>query len=127
MYSSLKVKRLNLFQYFLDMKRFWLIGLLIANGLVGNAQAYHPFPTDSATWSQIVYNWGQWGQECWWTKHYGLAGDTVINTQPYSKLYGINHYNGNYKDVDHFILDSAEYVGAIREDSSRKVFYLPAF
>ena len=36
---------------------------MVMNALVGNAQSYHPFPTDSATWSQIMYNWGQWGQE----------------------------------------------------------------
>jgi hypothetical protein len=107
------------------MKKIACLLTLLAMYEWASAQTYHPFPTDNATWSQIMYNWGMWGQECWGTTHYGVSGDTVIDSKTYSKFYGINGGNSNhYIDVPGFILDSAFYVGALREDSSKKVFLL---
>jgi hypothetical protein len=65
------------------------------------------------------------GWECMGTKHFGLSGDTVIDLQTYSRLYGINHNSSTYVNVDSFVLDSASYIGGIREDSSKKVYFFP--
>ena len=65
--------------------------------------------------------------ECSWVRHYGLYGDTVLGTQNYSRLMGINHFPNwpYYIDVPRFILDSSDYVGGIRADSLGKVFFHP--
>ena len=107
------------------MKQLWVLTLFFATGLVGKAQTYHPFPMSNTTWSEKVQNWNTQSQlECWLNTFYGLTGDTLINGNMYAKLSGINPEItfANYINVYEFIEDSATYIGAIREDSSKKVY-----
>ncbi len=104
--------------------------MLIAD--VGYGQSYQQLVKDGATWSQVRWYWGiphEVTPECDWMKYYRLNGDTIISGKEYLKLYGINHANSwdyEYINIDHFELDSAEYIAAVREDSAHKVFIIDA-
>ena len=115
------------------MKTLLLLFTIATIPLLCKGQAYYPFPQDSASWSQIRWDWaGSTGDpECDIVKHYGLVGDTIVLGKQYSKLYGVNHnyyYSSMmpYKDIPEFNIDSAEYVGGIREDSAKKVQFFEA-
>lgn len=85
---------------------------------VSIAQEYYEFP-DSNTY------WYEWHRPAlfWWPGHesysniFGLLNqDTLINDKYYHKLFKFNN--------DSLLQDSAKYVGAIREDENKKVFYV---
>jgi hypothetical protein len=88
-----------------------------------SAQTYYPFPTDSASWSVEEYLWNSFpGSNGCIAHHYGLAGDTIINSLAYSKLYG-NNLPSNFPYYDTaFNLPTAAYVASIREDLSKRVW-----
>jgi hypothetical protein len=78
------------------------------------AQQYTPFPTSNAYWLEYV-GWFEIG----WDQKYYLSGDTILGNQTYSKVYS-KHEHGINDTV------GGEYVGCIREDSLKRVYYLAA-
>ena len=106
------------------MKQVYLLLILGVIGLNLQAQTYYPMPTQDATWNFEYYVFANLpfsNAECI-MRHYGLAGDTVINNKTYHKLYG-NNLPQDYPYFDtQFNLPTAHYVGAYREDSTKKVW-----
>jgi hypothetical protein len=104
------------------MKRIILIAILFVNiNNNSSAQAYHPFKTDSATWTIVEYGFTiplETG-----TYHFGLAGDTVINGIDYTKIYINWGWLGSINPEPVFNLQTANYYGAFREDASKKVWF----
>lgn len=94
---------------------------------------YYSFPKDSAVWSVEEYFWNNnYPHEpngCR-AEHYGLVGDTVINGQTYSALYANNLVispgwgTTNPAPVSSFDLSKAQFVGGIREDSMKRVWFV---
>lgn len=112
--------------YELSLTLTTILTLVLFGSLSAFSQTYHPFPTDSAIWSveEVAYSYGDppdLFNDCI-TKHYGLAGDTVIDHKVYSKLYG-NNLPSDYPFEDTaFNLQTADYVAAVREDFTKKVW-----
>jgi len=101
------------------LKAFTILSLCFFNSLF--AQTYYPFPKDSAQWSvEHLIEQSFPFSDVYYTKHYGLVGDTIINSVTYSKFYGNNLNFTN--DDSMFNIATAQYVGAIREDTSKKVW-----
>jgi hypothetical protein len=115
----------------IDKMKKTILLILTIIPFITNGQVYFNFPTDSAIWNQVTFDWGN----CKIVIHYGLVGDTTIAGKQYSKLYGVNHcFSDNqicvdtatYKDIDDFDIDSAEYIGGVREDSTKKIYFYDA-
>lgn len=98
------------------MKKIFLIitGLLFIQSV--NCQVYYPFPTDTSQWNCLF--WHQWSPaDIFLTNsQYLLQGDTVINGESYNKIY--------YTEPDHFSPDTT-YIGGLREDSSKNIYFFP--
>lgn len=96
------------------------IGLLIFFSLLGEislAQNYFPFPDSNATWNTVGHNIFS-GHN--WNFRYAVAGDTIIDSVEYHKVYEM---------YDSTILHpNSTYFAAIRENANRQVFCLiPGF
>jgi hypothetical protein len=117
---SLNIRNLTYKAINYSMKHLFLL-LTIFASLNTAAQTYYPFPKDSAYWDVEEIYWSSFppGSNGCFTTHYGLAGDTIIGVNTYSKLYGNNLIPGN--DTA-FNIQTAEYVAAIREDMTKKVW-----
>jgi hypothetical protein len=96
--------------------------LLILISFSIQAQQYYPFPSDSATWTTIEYGYGTFPPETG-TSHFGLVGDTIINGLTYSKLYANLGSLGAINPASSFNILTANFHGAIREDSSKKIWF----
>ena len=92
-----------------------IIGLFLINNL--NGQAYIPFPTDSAEWNCLF--WNQWSPNdiVLSNSSYIMAGDTTINRISYNKIY--------YLDTDNPSSPPPEYIGGLREDSFKNIYFFP--
>lgn len=89
-------------------------------GLSGFSQKYHPFPVDSADWSEVLgsFNIGGPGPAVACSPyHYGLFGDTLIGNKNYNLL--LKNNDPSDTAFDH---TNASFIMAIREDSSKKVW-----
>ena len=100
-------------------KQFFILLFLIFSGLLTQAQEeeyeYTPFPDSNAIWSEY-YSPPLSSDES--PSYHALAlfnEDTVINSIKYQKLFRL------YDTV--LNREHAEYVGAIREDSAKRVYY----
>ena len=92
-----------------------LIILFFSISILGNSQNYYPFPDSNAIWNHY-FETGE-SKKSYDTSmyySYGLMGNTTINSINYSKLYRFNDTTFN---------SYAEYLGGLREDTSRKVYY----
>lgn len=98
------------------MKKILLIITVILLIQNVNSQTYYPFPTDTASWDCLF--WHQWSPHDihLTNSQYLLLGDTNINGNDYNKLY--------YKETDNFPSDNL-YIGGIREDSLKNIFFFP--
>jgi hypothetical protein len=103
------------------MKKFLLFFILIIQFDRSDAQSwvYHPFPTDSAIWTNIsaTYDVCTWCNPMSVTYYWNppdrycmSSDDTIINSLSYSKL---NYCGGNYK-------------GGLRDDGIGRVYFVPA-
>jgi hypothetical protein len=95
------------------MRKLYL--LLILTGLISTgsfSQQYEPFPAGEASWNVLV--WGQFMPDEYYLDNYAYVqtGDTIIGSQSYHKMVGIR-----YGDTT--------YIGAIREDENRRIFFYP--
>ena len=82
-----------------------------------NSQAYYPFPTDTAQWNSLT--WAQWSpvDMLLINSQYLLRGDTTIKGKSYHKIY--------YNEPD-FPNPHNQYIGGMREDSLKNIFFFPA-
>ncbi|MGZ4035193.1 MAG: T9SS type A sorting domain-containing protein [Bacteroidia bacterium] len=99
---------------------------------VNFAQLYQPFPTDSAVWRQQNASWDGdvWDQDDY---NYFFRGDTIISGNTYHKIY----HTGSHTEYVTALyppwtivygplsVDSNKYVGGIREDGLKHVFFFP--
>lgn len=96
-----------------------IIMLFFINSAI--AQQYYPFQTDTAKWS--VTSWfhnypGGYSHE---TVFFFINGDTIFDTVTYSKIYRVVPQSTYEIDTA-----SAEYIGGLREDSQKHIYYKPA-
>lgn len=102
------------------MKKNILIAILIFPQIAFSQDyKYIPFPDSGAIWSEVYQP--PIGSDLTWpnpiNERFTLNGDdTIINKILYKKLYVF------YDTV--FIKSNATYIGGIREDSSKKIFYI---
>ncbi|MBL4716147.1 MAG: hypothetical protein COC01_03165 [Bacteroidetes bacterium] len=82
---------------------------------------YIPFPDSNAIWFEQYYlSCGSGGVPLGWYEEcdiIGINGDTIIDSKIYNKLYEVRDSNL------YFI--NARYIGAIRENCSKQIFYFP--
>lgn len=103
-----------------NIKTFTLISFLtiLPNILIG--QDYFPFQTNSAKWS-VFSRLGAWPPPATEnTFHYFINGDTIFGPLSYSKIYS--------NDAMSDIIDTANsvYIGGLREDTNKHIYYKPA-
>jgi len=93
---------------------FITIGVLFFQ--FSNAQNYYPFPTDTAKWNNLT--WAQWSpvDMLLINTEYRIQGDTNIGEKSYKKVYF--HHADNPTPY-------SEYIGGIREDSLKNIFFYP--
>ncbi|CAN5435711.1 hypothetical protein BH10BAC1_BH10BAC1_13980 [soil metagenome] len=115
------------------MKRILLLLMFIGFAKINVAQVYQAFPTDSATWRQSSANWNypDYYQRDY---NYYTQGDTIVSSNTYHKIYKtlISSYYVLGSPTGPFnlmsgptLIDSNKYIGAIREDLSKHVYFLP--
>jgi hypothetical protein len=94
--------------------------ILISGNLC--AQQYFPFPTDSARWhtSFSAYSWSCQVPANQYELY--ISGDTIIGPTVYHKI-NILGWSGNTSCINY----TPGYVGCIREDSNKHVFFRPAW
>ncbi|MDD3876211.1 MAG: T9SS type A sorting domain-containing protein [Bacteroidales bacterium] len=84
-------------------------------------QAYHPFPDSNAVWSVLHFTSVQQNDLQYYTIHYGLFGDTIIDSMAYSKIFS--------NELDTVILQNSPntyYHGALRQDIVfKKIYFVP--
>jgi len=104
------------------MKKTILLPIIIMFLIVNSsmAQQYYPFQTDTAKWS--VTSWfhnypGGYSHE---TVFFFINGDTIFDTVTYSKIYRVVPQSTYEIDTA-----SAEYIGGLREDSQKHIYYKP--
>lgn len=86
------------------------------------AQTYFPMPTANATWTVVEYGYGTIPPETGVT-HFGLSGDTTINSLTYHKIYFNQGGLGFVNPENEFNLQTAVLFGVFREDASKKVWF----
>lgn len=77
------------------------------------AQSYVPFPTDSATWFDFVHVYGNEQPPSSILMVHRIEGDSVIN-------------GANYLNVYEASSSATEYIGGLREDDDRNIWWLPS-
>jgi len=91
---------------------------LLQTNLKAQTNVYHPFPDSNAIWIE------EWTKHMDTSVHYisrtSLIGDTVINAVNYNKLYSSFVHNDPYLGFD----SSWKYTGGIREDITKKIYFL---
>lgn len=93
-----------------------LLGLFLINNL--NSQTYVPFPQDSAEWNCLF--WHQWSAYDIFliNSSYLLEGDTLLKGKQYKKV---------YTDDDNANANPPQYIGGLREDDNKNIYFFPAF
>ena len=89
-----------------------IFGLFLINNL--NSQTYVPFPLDSAEWNCLF--WHQWSANdiVLINTSYLLKGDTLLKGKQYKKVHFVD---GN----------PPQYIGGLREDESKNIYFFPFF
>lgn len=91
------------------MKFAFSFAFLLLISLTGYSQQYHPFPTDSAVWENFTIYDDNMTVDY---PRYAINGDdTTYNGKRYLKLLGS--------------INSQGYRGLIREDSLKRIFFIP--
>lgn len=111
------------------MKRLILILLFSLFAKAGLTQPYRPFPTDTTIWREIKEQHFSPYVERWDFK-YTQMGDTTILGKNYHKIYHKGVY-ANYEEwiSMYYLLESGPfpsslgYVGGIREDSLKHIYF----
>ncbi len=98
------------------MKKLVLLTVGVLFFQISNGQTYYPFPTDTSQWNCLT--WAQWSAVDMFliNTQYRIQGDTNIGEQSYNKVY--YHHTDNPTPY-------SEYIGGIREDSLKNIFFYP--
>lgn len=83
--------------------------VLVAGSISSHGQQYFPFPDSNAVWHVLTVEGMVYKQQFHYFD-YVMQGDTLIDSMPFAKLYMLAD-------------DDPIYIGAIREDSSRRVYF----
>lgn len=91
-----------------------IVAIILSQNI--NGQNYNPFPTDTANWDCLM--WHQWSPSdiILTNTEYTLQGDTSLNGISYNKVY--------YTETDIQSI-TAIYIGGIREDSIKNIYFFP--
>lgn len=105
------------------MKRNFLFFILCCLPIMTTAQQYYPFPTNNAVWRESRSETYGASNSIFRNFQNFINGDTVFSGKIYHKIYktGYNYGMNGGGDFSHSYVN--EYVGAIREDSSKRVFF----
>lgn len=104
------------------MKLFLLLIFIFFTSII-NAQQYYTFPTSNAIWREYRYELGGSSRSYYYDFQNFINGDTLIEGKIYHKIYQTG-YTRSYILYQSFYSEYEDiYVGAIREDSLRKVYY----
>ena len=85
------------------------------------AQDYHPFPMSNAVWREYRM-YASSSSSTFYNYQHELIGDTLLNGVLYSKVHKTGYFAKVGGGEEKW---NKVYVGAIREDSSKKVFFIP--
>ena len=85
------------------------------------SQQYYPFQTDTAKWSVTSWVNNYPNGFSYETNFYFINGDTLFNDLTYSKIYRNNPYLTNLIDTA-----NSTYLGGLREDDNKHVYFKPA-
>jgi hypothetical protein len=99
-------------------KTYYLVLILLFTGLWTQAQdeyEYTPFPDSNAIWSEYYEPPFGSGEDPYYHALALFNEDTVINSITYQKLFRLKDTVLNR--------DKAEYIGGIREDSAKRVYF----
>ena len=98
------------------MKKLLILTVAIILSQSIQGQTYYSFPSDTATWNCLT--WHQWSpiDILLINSEYLLQGDTSLNGISYHKVY--------YKELD-YTSTTPEYIGGIREDSIKNIYFFP--
>jgi hypothetical protein len=94
------------------MKTYFLLSYLLALSVLSLSQPYIPFPDIPASWNMLS---GYIPNLTVSTSQFRQDGDTMLNERHYNKLYLGSPLNQS----------SQTYVGGIREDILKRIFFLP--
>jgi hypothetical protein len=102
------------------MKKLFLLCLTVSLFSNLNAQEYEyvPFPTTDAIWSEVFYypiSSSSLSEKSEYRRFAMSGDDTTINGMQYKKLF---MFSDSVFDVK-----NADYIGGIREDSNKRVYY----
>jgi len=98
------------------------------------AQEYIPFVVEDKHW--IFHKCGTLGDNNSELFEHLIRGDTMIEGQMYKKMYkrsfeinfpGCDFIDGPNPQTPPYTITETEYIGAIREDENRKVYYKPEY
>ena len=96
-----------------------------SSNLWGQANVYHPFPEDTASW--VVHTYSNPCQGYCNSNYYEMRGDTILNSVSYNKIYhrDAHFYYITPPTVVGATYGSLKYIGAVRQDSiNKKVYYI---
>ena len=104
------------------MKHFLLSLIFLVLTVSAKSQEYIPFPLDSTAWSSSFTQCDELYNNCFVTEtgHYFTNGDTLINGHSMTKIAANSYAGPTFWDQ----VPPTDYVGAIREDSTR-VYFVP--
>jgi hypothetical protein len=104
------------------MKHFFISFIFLALTVISKSQDYIPFPLDSTIWFSSFTQCDELYNNCFVTEtgHYYTNGDTLINGHSMSKITANSYAGPTFWNE----IPLTDYVGAIREDSTR-VYFVP--
>lgn len=110
--------------------RYLHMMLLLAIAGTAQSQSYHNMMHDTAIWDENIVNQCDpaFGYADGYDRKLIMQGDTTINTHHYKKLYHQLYHSYLYQwqqlVFSYYFSDPPLLIGAVREDSSRKVYFL---
>ncbi|MEO0900002.1 MAG: T9SS type A sorting domain-containing protein [Bacteroidota bacterium] len=85
------------------------------------SQTYTPFDLDTSVWQEEYYSLSNYREQY---QNY-VNGDTLISGRTYAQLWQVGRTTFNFMSPVVNWINSDIYMGAIREDSSRRIWYIP--
>ncbi len=110
------MKHLYSFSTYLQFHFFIFVMCLFSIMNMSHAQQYFPMPTEYARWRAVTQAYDLSTIVYTQIDQFVIHGDTVLDSLTYAKIYRAN--NDSIIDSSSFV-----YMGALREDSTKKVYY----
>lgn len=105
------------------MKKVFILIICICFSELILAQKYYPFPTSNAVWRENhVAVYGS-SNSSYFSYQNFISGDTLIMGKTYHKIYKTGYVNHKTRDTNIYSEYKNEYVGAIREDNSKRIYF----